>query len=80
LDCAVAHIDFNREKFNRLKEKYGRDVTIFDPGELGCVLLTSESDTVSIQQMVAEFEIELLDDYFARSLAHHHNPANRETA
>jgi hypothetical protein len=80
LDCVVAHIDFNREKFARLKEKYGRDVTIFDPGELGSVLITSESETVSIQQMVAEFEIELLDDYFARSLAHQHDPANREAA
>ena len=80
LDCVVAHIDFNREKFNRLKEKYGRDVTIFDPGELGSVLITSESETVSVQQMIAEFEIELLDDYFERSLAHQHAPANREAA
>lgn len=78
LDCVVAHIDFNGGKFIELKKKYGPDVTIFDPGLLGCVLITSESETVSIQQMVAEFEIELLDAYFERSLAHHHDAANRE--
>jgi len=78
LDCVVAHIDFNGGKFVALKKKYGPDVTIFDPGQLGSVLITSESDTVSIQEMVAEFEIELLDDYMARSLAHHHAAENRE--
>jgi len=78
LDCVVAHIDFNGAAFTALKKKYGPDVTIFDPGKLGCVLITSESKTVSIQEMVAEFEIELIDDYFERSLAHHHDAANRE--
>jgi hypothetical protein len=80
LDCTVAHLDYNWGKLARLKEKYGRDVTIFDPGQLGAVLITSESETVSIQEMIAEFEIELLDDYMERALAHHHNPANREAA
>jgi hypothetical protein len=78
LDCVVAHIDFNGAAFTALKKKYGPDVAIFDPGKLGCVLITSESKTVSIQEMVAEFEIELLDDYLERSLAHHHDAANRE--
>lgn len=78
LDCVVAHIDFNSAAFTGLKKKYGSDVTIFDPGLLGCVLITSESETVSVEEMVAEFEIELWDDYYARSLAHHDNPANRE--
>jgi hypothetical protein len=78
LDCVVAHIDFNRNKFVALKKKYGPDVTIFDPGQLGSVLITSESQTVSIEEMIAEFEIELLDDYMARSLAHQYDAANRE--
>ncbi len=78
LDCVVAHIDFNGDKFVALKKKYGPEVTIFDPGLLGSVLITSESETVSIDEMVAEFGIELLDDYMARSLAHQHDAANRE--
>lgn len=80
LDCAVAHIDFNGDKFVALKRKYGPDVTIFDPGQLGSVLITSESESVSVEEMIAEFEIELLDEYFARSLAHHKEETNREAA
>jgi hypothetical protein len=76
LDCRVAHLDFNREKFKALKMKYGTGVTISDPGQLGSVLIASECDDVSAQQMIEEFEIEILDDYFARSLAHHHDACN----
>ncbi len=78
LDCAVAHLDENRDRFRRMKAKYGPDVTITDPGYLGPVLLASESEEVSIRQMVEEFEVELLDDYFARSLAHRHTPGHIE--
>ena len=67
LDYAVAHMDDNLEKLHALKQKYGTKVTIFDPGYLGSVLITSETDECSAADMVAEFDIELLDDYFARS-------------
>ena len=67
LDYAVAHMDDNLEKLHALKQKYGAKVKIFDPGYLGSVLITSETDERSAAGMVAEFEIELLDDYFARS-------------
>jgi hypothetical protein len=53
-------------------------VTIKDPGFLGSVLITSEHETVSVDDMIAEFEIELLDDYMARALAHRHTPGNME--
>lgn len=78
LDCAQAHLDGNWGKLAALKKKYGPEVTIFDPGQLGSVLITSESETVDVKEMVQEFDIELLDDYLERSLTHHHNPANRE--
>lgn len=78
LDCEVAHLDGNRPRFVALKKKYGPEVTIFDPGELGCALITSESETVGVKEMIEEFEIELIDDYFARALEYHHDPANRE--
>lgn len=73
LDYCLAHINFNGEKLDALKAKYGRDVTIVDPdGHLGPLLLTSESAAVSMSEMVREFEIELLDDFFERALAFHH--------
>lgn len=70
LDYAVAHLDYNWEKLDALRRKYGRGVEVRDPGLLGAVLITSETEGVSAMDMVAEFQIELLDDYMARSLKH----------
>lgn len=71
LDCKLAHLDYNWGKFAALKAKYGRGVEITDPGHLGCVLLTNWLPDRTITDLVAEFEIELLDDYWARALQHH---------
>ena len=69
LDCCLAHLDFNQDKFKAMKEKYGPEVKIIYQAYLGSVLISSEHKTISVDQMVKEFEIELLDDYFERSLA-----------
>lgn len=69
LDCAVAHLDFNGGKFRAMREKYGAKVRVHDPGFLGSVLISSETEELTIDDLVAEFEIELLDDYWDRSLA-----------
>lgn len=78
LDCALVHLDYNWERLRKLKAKYGPKVTITDPGCLGCVLVASEHETISVDEMIKEFEIELLDDYFARSLAYRHKPGSIE--
>lgn len=70
LDCCVAHFDYNWEKFRALKKKYGTGVKIYDPGFLGSVLITCEMEDKTINDLVKEFEIELLDDYFKRALTH----------
>jgi hypothetical protein len=67
LDSRIAHIDFNEEKFSAMKRKYGRQVTVFDPGFLGSVLITSESNDRTANDLLREFAIELLDDYLDRS-------------
>ena len=69
LDFALAHLDRNREKLLQLKAKYGRDVLIEDPGLVGMVLVSSNTDT-SAKDLLREFEIQELDDYFADSIAH----------
>ncbi|MDO9540724.1 MAG: carbon-nitrogen hydrolase family protein [Kiritimatiellia bacterium] len=69
LDYVVAHLDFNWERLKAIRAKYGAKVQIFDPGYLGSVLVSSEADDISARDMAREFELELLDDYFARSLA-----------
>jgi hypothetical protein len=76
LDCALVHLDYNWERLRKLKAKYGPKVKITDPGCLGAVLVSSEDEKVSVAEMVKEFEIELLDDYMARALAHRHKPGN----
>lgn len=78
LDCELAHLDYNWERLRKLKAKYGPKVTISDPGCLGSVLISSEHETVSVNEMIMEFEIELLDDYFVRALAYQHKPGNIE--
>jgi hypothetical protein len=78
LDCALAHLDYNWQRLRKLKTKYGPKVKITDPGCLGSVLISSEDEKVSAEEMVREFEIELLDDYMTRALAHRHKPGNME--
>jgi hypothetical protein len=78
LDCRVVHLDFNWEKLRAVKAKYGPEVSIYDPGYLGAVLIASESAEMTCDDLIDEFGIERLDDYWARSLAHHHDPRNVE--
>ena len=78
LDCALVHLDGNWGRLRAMNDKYGPKVKITDPGELGAVLIASEHEKVSIDEMIDEFEIERLDDYFARSLAHRLKPGNTE--
>jgi hypothetical protein len=78
LDCELAHLDYNWERLRKLKAKYGPKVTVSDPGYLGSVLISSEHETISVEEMIKEFEIELLDDYFTRALSYRHKPGNME--
>ena len=78
LDCVIAHLDDNAEGFKALKEKYGPKVTVDTPPFLGPMLISSETEECSAREMAAAFEIELIDDYFARSLAHRHAPGHIE--
>ena len=78
LDCRVAHLDYNWERLTALRERYGERVKVVDPGFLGSVLISSEAEDMSVDRMITEFGIELLDDYFTRALAFQaaHRPAN----
>ena len=78
LDCKLVHLDYNWEKITAAKEKYGRGFIMKDPGYLGSVLLTSELEDITIDEIIEEFEIEILDDYMERALEHRHTPGNME--
>jgi hypothetical protein len=78
LDCRLAHLDYNWSRLRALKSKYGPRVRITDPGFLGSVLITSEDEKTTIEEMISEFKIELLDDYMTRALTHRHTAGNTE--
>ena len=70
LDYIVCHLDYNWQKLDEIKKKYGAKVNIFDPGYLGAVLVSSESEELTAMDLVKEFELELLDEYFERCRNH----------
>ena len=78
LDFCVAHLDYNRERLTALKKQYGPEVSIHDPGHVGSVLVASLHPDRTAVEMAEEFEIELVDDYFERALAHHLYAVNIE--
>lgn len=78
LDCRLAHLDYNWGKLSAMRQKYGPKVKVYDPGYLASVLISSEAEGLSVDDLIKEFDIELLDAYFTRALAHHHDPKNIE--
>jgi hypothetical protein len=61
-------LDYNWEKITNMKKKYGAKVKVSDPGRLGAVLITCETDETDMKRIVKEFGLELIDGYIARSL------------
>ena len=78
LDCKVVHLDENWGKIQAAKTKYGKGITVFDPGHVGAILLTSEMPDKTIDDIIREFKIETWDEYYARSMKHRHTPGNME--
>ena len=77
LDCAVAHLDENWGRFDALREKYGPEVTVHDPGFLGAVMVSSNAPERTGGDLVAEFGIELLVRLAPPRLARPRNCAYR---
>ncbi|GAA3413502.1 carbon-nitrogen hydrolase family protein [Paenibacillus hodogayensis] len=70
LDSAIIHIDDNGSKFKEIKDRYGTEVKIHDPGLLGSVLLSSESDRFTVQDVIDEFGLVRLSEYFDNCRQH----------
>lgn len=69
LDRAMVHLDYNHEKFADIRAKYGNGVRISVPPHVGVAVLYADGEDLSAADIVKEFELELLDEYFGRSLA-----------
>jgi len=70
LDCCIIHLDYHWDKIRAMKKKYGDKVKIFDPDYLAAILISIETDEFTVNDIINEFKIELLDDYFKRALEH----------
>ena len=68
LDRAMVHLDYNRDKFPEIEKKYLGEIVIDTPPNIGSALIFSNTDRLTAMDVVREFELELLDDYFERSL------------
>lgn len=66
-DREVFHLDYNQEKFQAIRKKYGPGVLLEPYPEEDFCLITSRLDGVSVEQIAREFELETMRDYFARS-------------
>ena len=67
LDRAIVHLDYNRDKFQEIIRKYGDDIKICIPENLGSAIVYSKTDKMTAKHIVSEFELELLDTYLARA-------------
>ncbi len=67
-DRELYHLDDNQKQLLAIHTKYGADVQIevFEPE--GYFLMASRRDGLSVEQMAAEFKLETLRDYLARSV------------
>ncbi len=67
LDFEVIHLDRNQARYGEIHRKYGDAVRIVTAGKVGTSVLYSETAERTAAEIVAEFELMRLDDYFAWS-------------
>lgn len=67
LDFEVIHLDRNGPHYGKIHRKYGDQVRIVTAGKVGTSVLYSESPERTAADIVAEFKLMRLDDYFAWS-------------
>lgn len=70
LDYRLCHIDYNMAKIIAAKNKYKTALEVYDPGYVGCVMLTYNGTDCTVEDIIDEFGIERMDDYFARARKH----------
>jgi len=64
LDFEVIHLDKNGAHYGKIHRKYGDEVRLVTAGKVGTSVLYSESPKRSAAEVVAEFGLVRLDEYF----------------
>lgn len=70
LDAGLIHMAYNEERFGEIKLRYGSRVRIHDPGRIGVVLISSEDENLAIEDVMEEYGLERVRDYFDRVRSH----------
>ena len=73
LDYKIVHLDDNREKLFAAKKKYGDKLQIKDNGYIGTLVLTSESEDFTAEDIIREFDIPTREDYYSFTRIHRKN-------
>ena len=70
LDYRVLHWDENMPKLMEAQKKYGPDLHVSNPdGKIGVLLVTYSGDRTTLADIMAEYQLETWDGYYARSVA-----------
>ena len=70
LNYFIVHLDENWDKITLMRKKYGNKVSVLDPGQLGVVMVTLESEDLVREEIIEEFGFLLIDDYLKLSRQH----------
>ena len=69
LDYDVLHLDYNSEKIDRVKEKYGSKVSFEVSQPEAVFLMSSEAGGITVSNVIGEFGLERREEYFKRASA-----------
>jgi beta-ureidopropionase len=69
LDIGLFHIDFNGSMIAALRKTYGPEITLDVWHEEGLFTLVTNRESLSLAEIVAEFNLDPLDAYLARNRA-----------
>ncbi len=70
LDCCLVKRDLSEERYAKIKKKYGSEIAIDIPPNLGVALISSETDKITACEVLQEFGINSLDEFFNQTLIH----------
>lgn len=69
LDYEILHLDYNNEKLELMKERYGYDARVEVAEPEGVFMLSYEGKFFNVGDLVEEFGLETRDHYFERALS-----------
>jgi len=67
LDCGIFHIDYNHEKWDSIRKKYGSKVELDILRPEATFMMTSNDREVTVAEIMHEFQLETRKEYFERA-------------